>query len=545
MNSPSLSLACSRQAKVVGSRIAFRNNNDVTTFSEFESFVSLVASFLAKQGALQGDRVALLAKDSIAAYALFFACVRIGAVFVPLNWRFSRNELGAILTDSGAKYLFVQDDFADKVDEHATILQRCRIENVQPHLLAEHCPAPNDGHSIVQQNETPVVQIYTSGTTGRPKGVVLANRTFFDLLSGMEAIGDPWMGLLPNDTLLLSLPIFHIGGLWWAVQGFLAGACGVQMESFVGWKAIELIERHRITKVAMVPAMIQFTLSEPSIETANLSSVTGFLYGGSPISQELLRRVRKYIPCDFFQIYGLTETGNMAVCLRPTDHSDERLWAAAGKPLPGVEVKIVPNQTSPVQNTSQLGPEALADLGKDIGESASVSGSKSRTALTPSVGEIWLKSPSVMLGYWNNEEATQEVLDQGWIRTGDAGYVDEKGYLFVCDRIKDMIIYAGENIFPSEIESVLREHDAIADAAVIGVPDPISGELAKAFLVLKPNSSKPKTKDLFGFLRNRIADFKIPKSFEIVDSLPRNPSGKILKHVLRKPYWENYSRKVN
>ena len=191
-----------------------------------------------------------------------------------------------------------------------------------------------------------MVQIYTSGTTGRPKGVVLAHRTFFRLLRGMREIGDHWMGLSEQDVLLLSLPQFHIGGLWWCIQGFLAGTTGILLEVFHPLEALSLIEQHRITKVPMVPAMIQFTLAEPAIEKVDLTSVTGFLYGASPIIPSLLQRAMERFRCDFFQIYGLTETGNMAVCLRPSDHSIpfQPRMRAVGRPLPGVEAKVIDQQ---------------------------------------------------------------------------------------------------------------------------------------------------------------------------------------------------------
>ena len=332
-------------------------------------------------------------------------------------------------------------------------------------------------------------------------------------MRGMKAVGDDWMHLNEKDTLLLSLPIFHIGGLWWAIQGFLAGGKGIIIEGFVAWKVLELIEKHSITKVAMVPAMIQFSLAEKACETTDFSSVKGFLYGGSPIAPNLMRKAMETFDCDFFQIYGMTETGNMAVCLRPEDHTlvwNEKM-KAAGKPLPGVEARVM-----------DLAGNTLA-----AGET----------------GEIHLKSPSNMLGYWNREEATNQTLVNDWIHTGDAGYMDEEGYIYVCDRIKDMIIYAGENIYPAEIEAAISEHEAVEDVAIIGIPDEKWGEIVKAFIILKQGQTLKK-RALITFLRSRIAGFKIPKSISFVDSLPRNPSGKILKRVLRAPFWEEEARVI-
>jgi acyl-CoA synthetase (AMP-forming)/AMP-acid ligase II len=329
----------------------------------------------------------------------------------------------------------------------------------------------------------------------------------------MRAEGDTWMDLRDDDRLLLSLPQFHIGGLWWAVQGFLAGASGILIESFQPTRVLELIERWRITKVPLVPAMIQFVLAEPASSSTDLSSVKGLLYGGSPISPVLLERAMDLFRCDFFQIYGLTETGNMAVCLRPSDHvRGSRRLVSAGRPLPGVEAKVV-------------GPDGgrLA-----VGEQ----------------GEICLKTPSRMLGYWNQDEATRSTLADGWIHTGDAGYLDEDGYIFLTDRIKDLIIYAGENVSPAEVEAALRLHPAVEEAAVVGAPDERWGEVIKAFVVLRPGGTV-KSKDLARFARGHLADFKVPRSFEFVDSLPRNPSGKLLRRELRNPLWQGRQRLVN
>jgi long-chain acyl-CoA synthetase len=514
-----LSDACRSQALRCGTHDAFIAAGEATSFQLMERRSNRVANGLRGLDILPGDRVVVIAKDSEANYELLFGCAKCMAVLVPLNWRLSAKELAFIVADSKAKVLFVSAEYVEKLEE---------IKKTSSHLkdiiflkskdsADSYCgwrDAQSDALELSgQDRDASVVQIYTSGTTGNPKGVVLAHRTFFDLLEGMKAIGDQWMGLSSQDCLLLSLPQFHIGGMWWAIQGFLAGATGILMEQFVGWQALELIEKHQITKVAMVPAMIQFALSEPDANTRDLSSVTGFLYGGSPINVGLLRRAMSVFQCPFFQIYGLTETGNMAVCLRPEDHKDTALASAAGKALPGVDLKITDSEGKNVQ--------------------------------TGEIGEIWIKSPSTMLGYWNNANATKDVLLDGWVKTGDAGYLNNKGYLFVCDRIKDMVIYAGENIYPAEIESVLSAHSTIAQCAVIGVPHSAGGEVLKAFVVAKSGCEIPKTRELSTHCRKFLADFKVPKSFEFVETLPRNPSGKVLKHVLREPFWKNSQRQVN
>ncbi|OYP36083.1 long-chain-fatty-acid--CoA ligase [Rhodopirellula sp. MGV] len=511
--------ACQTLAERFGDHIAFALDDDSVSFAKLDQVTDRIAAALVAEGCGIGARVALIGMDSLAGYLLLFGCAKAGCVLVPINWKLSAAELSRILDDCDAKLLFADNASSDKLSGVRSSQQSQRgvlsIERFQQWLdRHDQCDAIEDTVAQGHFSETPVVQIYTSGTTGTPKGVVLSHRAFIRLRRQMRSQGDDWMGFSSSDRLLLSLPQFHIGGLWWAVQGFLSGSTGYLMPSFVGWKAIELIVQRRVTQVPMVPAMIQFVLAEPTFTAADFSSVRGLLYGGSPIAAELLAKAQAaFNNARFFQIYGLTETGNMAVCLRPEDHSDPALASAAGQPLPGVECKVV-------------GPDG-GEL--DTGE----------------VGEIWLRSPSAMLEYYRRPDETNATLVDGWVKTGDAGYLDGRGFLFVCDRIKDMIIYAGENIFPAEIETALRKHAAIADVAVIGVPDPKWGESPKAFLVLRGDAEKPRVRDLLSFVRSELAEFKVPKSFEFVTQLPRNPSGKVLKTELRKPYWENHTRKVN
>ena len=308
--------------------------------------------------------------------------------------------------------------------------------------------------------------------------------------------------------------MFHIGGFWWAITGLNAGAKNVVQDAFVAHQALALIERQGVTKACLVPAMLGMMLAEPACRGPDLSTLTHMIYGGSPIPTPLLTESMRVFGCEFGQIYGLTETGNTAVFLRPEDHHDlesERL-RAAGRPYPGVRAKVI----------DESGTELAAR----------------------EIGEICLHSPANMVGYWNRPDATAESLRDGWLHTGDAGYLDEDGYVFVCDRVKDMIIYAGENIYPAEVESVLAGHPAVAECAVIGVPSERWGEEVKAIVVLKPGQSA-KAHEILAHARGDIASFKVPKSVDFVDELPRTPSGKIKKAELRKPYWSDRERQVN
>lgn len=509
------------QSQILDDATAFIFEGRHTSYRSFELQSNQVAQGLLASGLQKQSRVALLAKDSDHGYELVFGCAKAGMVLVGLNWKLSAQEVLYILQESESEMIFIGEEFFPILHEIQHELPKIRkvvalkgIHQEYEFYESWRNAQPNQALGLNYRPEDPVLQMYTSGTTGRPKGVLLAHYTFFRLLQGMAVRGDEWMALNPTDNLLICVPMFHIGGLWWGIQGFIAGARGIILESFVAWKALETIQQYHITKAAMVPAMIQFCLSEPSSTTADLSSLKAILYGGSPMTPTLLRNALQVFTCDFYQIYGMTETGNMAVCLRPQDHTSEGTQRrnVAGKPLPGVQVKII----------DTLGKELAAN----------------------EVGEICLRSPACMLGYWKNEEATQETMQDGWIRTGDGGYVDEDGYVYVSDRIKDMIICAGENIFPAEIEAVIAEHPSVAECAVIGIPDDLWGESIKAFVVLRPDATV-KPRELINFVRAHMADFKVPKSVSIVATLPRNSSGKLLKRMLRIPYWEGRERLVN
>jgi acyl-CoA synthetase (AMP-forming)/AMP-acid ligase II len=287
------------------------------------------------------------------------------------------------------------------------------------------------------------------------------------------------------------------------------------LKSLDGIDILEAIAKYRITKTCLVPSMIQVLLSELQCKQTDFSSLEYIVYGGSPIAESLLRKAMSIFSCNFVQIYGMTETGNCAVSLSADDHiwttNPERL-KSSGKPFPGVSVAILDSEGKEVPCTE--------------------------------VGEICIKSPANMIGYWKLPEATANTLVDGWIHTGDAGYLDEEGYIYICDRIKDMICRAGENIYPAEIENILYEHPAVAEVAVIGVPDAHFGENIKAIVVLKAGKHATLV-DIIEFVCGKLADFKLPRSLEFVESLPRTPSGKLQKAKLREKYWQGYQRKIN
>ncbi len=311
------------------------------------------------------------------------------------------------------------------------------------------------------------------------------------------------------------MPLFHIGGGGWAVAGMYEGATSVIVRDIDPAALIRTIESERITHAFLVPAVFQFMLMVPGVEDADFSSLETLVYGASPISEEVLAKCVDTFKCKFWQAYGLTETTGAVVNLAPEDHDttgpNRHRLRSCGLPGPGVELRIV----------GENGECAVRE-----------------------VGEIWIRSTQNTIGYWNlPEETAKAFTEDGWFKSGDAGYLDEDGYLYIHDRVKDMIVSGGENVYPAEVENVLMAHPAIADVAVIGVPHEKWGETGKAIVVVAPGCEVTEA-EIIAFAKERLATFKCPTSVEWLDVLPRNPSGKVLKKDLREPYWEGHERRV-
>jgi long-chain acyl-CoA synthetase len=501
-------------------RLALCDGDRTVSYAALDQRSCRIAQALYQRGLGARERVAILDRDHADVYAVVFGIAKAGGVVLGLNWRLTAPELAFQLQDAGARVLFVGPAFAaaarDLVaacaDLRSVITFGAAPGADWPTLDAVLDETPVADPGVTVAAEDVAVQMYTSGTTGRPKGVMLAHRSFFAVVGSMRAAGDRWIGWREDDVTICGMPSFHIGGLWWAMTTFWAGACLVVLDAFAGWKVLRRIERHLVTKACLVPAMIQVCLSEPECAQTDLGSLDCVVYGGSPIPKPVLEQALRTFRCGFAQIYGLTETGNTAVCLRPADHARPELLAAAGRPYPGVRVKIVD------------------DAGRELPAGAT--------------GEICIHSPANMLGYHGSADATAATLRDGWVHTGDAGHVDAEGYVFVSDRKKDMICSAGENVFPAEVESVLSGHPAVAEIGVIGVPDDSWGEVVHAVVVPRPGQSVTLA-DLQAFARGRLADFKLPRALSLAESLPRTPSGKIRKAELRAPFWRGRERRVN
>ncbi|MGX1563255.1 long-chain-fatty-acid--CoA ligase [Streptomyces sp. NPDC055506] len=466
-----------------------------------------VAHALRAAGLTPRDRVAYLGKESEHYYEILFGCAKSGTVLVPVNWRLTAPEVSHILRDSGTRLLFVEEEFAAAVEtEPETVVHLGSLEKWR-------APHPHHDTEFEATPDTPVAQLYTSGTTGLPKGVVLAHRSFFAIRDALASEGLDWIDWRAGDIALIGIPGFHIGGLWWATQNFNAGTTVVAMRAFAARRAVDLIRDLGVTTACVVPAMLRMMLTEPGVGAEDFTTLRKTVYGGSPISEALLEESLAVLDCEFAQIYGLTETGNTAVCLPPAAHvPGSPLMQAAGRPYPGVRVKVIDGEGR------ELPPGAL--------------------------GEVCLATPAHMVEYWGLPDKTAETLVDGWIHTGDAGYVDEDGYLFIRDRIKDAVLVAGENVYPAEIENVLESHPSVAEAVVVGAPDERWGEYVHAFVV-PTAGQQPKPRDLHAFLVPRLASFKLPARYEFIDSVPRNPSGKILRRELRDRFWGDSIRKVN
>jgi acyl-coenzyme A synthetase/AMP-(fatty) acid ligase len=359
--------------------------------------------------------------------------------------------------------------------------------------------------------------LYTSGTTGKPKGAVT---THGSILSSRDATASgeemrKWQEPIPGDVTLLAMPCFHISGTGTGIGTMVAGSNSIVLPEYDPTKALDLIENFNISKIFLVPAAIQILLNHPRVSEVDFSRLKYVTYGASPIPLELMREAMRVMGCGFVQMYGMTETSGTIVALDPEDHvpKGSPRMRSVGKPLAGVEIKII-------DEAGNIVPPGT-------------------------VGEIATRSSKNMRGYWNNPEATAATIDaEGWLRTGDAGYLDEDGYLYIHDRVKDMIISGGENVYPAEVENALYSHPKVADVAVIGVPDEKWGEAVKACVVVKAGEELSEA-ELIAHARQHIAGYKCPKSVNFIEALPRNPSGKILRRELRAPYWEGKDRAVN
>jgi len=510
-------------ARVRGDRIAMQFEGRTTTFADLDAQSNQAANALIASGVKRGDRVAYLGKNSDRYFEIWFAAAKAGAIIAPIGWRLSPTEVAYILDDNAASVLFVDASCIASAEEALKQTQtKPLVIAIEPgdHALPLYdawrdAQAAHDPNLLVWPEDTNLL-LYTSGTTGRPKGVMLASANLMRSRRALAEAAMGWNEWNEGETNLVAMPIAHIGGSGWGLIGILNGVRNIITREFNPVEAIELIERERIAKMFMVPAALQFIIRMPRAREIDYSSLKHILYGASPMPVALLQECMELFGCEFCQQYGMTETTGTIVYLPPQDHDPKgaRRMASAGLPMPGVELRIVDAE------------------GKVLGPNET--------------GEICTRSVANMVGYWRNETATASTIgEDGWLRTGDAGYLDEDGYLFIQDRIKDMICSGAENIYPAEVENAIHGHPDVAEVAVIGVPDDTWGEAVKAIVVPKPGVT-PDAESIIAFARERIAHFKAPKSVDVrAEALPRSASGKILRRELRDPFWAGRERQVN
>jgi long-chain acyl-CoA synthetase len=499
-------------------RVAIHFEGHRTTFGELDRRASQVANGLIGAGVRPQARVAILSKNTPAFFDLWFGAAKADVVLVPVNFRLAPPEVAYVVEDAGAELLFVGADFYPVVEKVMHELKSVRriiaLDGAHQSWTsyADWLAAqPANDPALPIARDHCAIQMYTSGTTGHPKGAQLSHANLLTLLPGaLNQFGD-WHD---NDVNLVCMPLFHIGGSGWALIGFYRGIPTVLMRDADPAAILRLIPEFRITKAFMVPALMLFLMQVPQCRTTDFSSLELIAYGASPAPLDLVRNALKVFGCGLAQVYGLTETTGAITYLPPEDHDErnvERL-KSCGKAMSGIEIRVVD-----------------AD-GKEVA--------------VGQVGEIITRSPQNMLGYWNQPEATRRAIRNDWFHTGDAGYRDDAGYFYIYDRVKDMIISGGENIYPAEVESALFGHPAVADVAVIGVPDDKWGEAVKALVVRRPDAAVT-PEELIVFARERIAGYKVPRTVDFVDALPRTPTGKILKRELRKAFWAGQDRQVH
>jgi acyl-CoA synthetase (AMP-forming)/AMP-acid ligase II len=501
--------------------VAFSFEGRDTSFAAFDRHSNQVANALIAAGLSTGDRIAYVGKNSDWYFELLIGAAKAGVVTTPIGWRLAAPEIAYIVGDSDAKMVFVGPELIDHVEAVASELS-CRptviaMEDGSPYQTFEtwrDMQPESDPAKPVATSDI-AIQLYTSGTTGRPKGAMLTHDNLLAMRREASKTPLAWNQWGPEDVSLVAMPVAHIGGTGWGLVGLLNGAKGVVAREFDPFKVLDYIEKDRVSKMFMVPAALQIVVRQPRAREVDYSRLSHILYGAAPIPLDLLRECMEVFGCGFVQQYGMTETTGTVVYLPPEDHdpAGNKRMRAAGLPMPGVEIKVI----------DEAGASVAANT----------------------VGEVAVRSRANMAGYWKLGDATAKTIDaDGWLRTGDAGYLDEDGYLFIHDRVKDMIISGGENIYPAEVESAVYGHPDVAEVAVIGVPDDKWGEAVKAVVAPKPGVT-PDPEAIIAFARTRIAHFKAPKSVDFVSALPRNASGKILRRELRAPYWEGRERQVN
>jgi len=499
-----------------GGRTALCFEGRQTRYAELDRLSNQCAHALLGAGIRPGERVCAMAKNNDEFFVLLLGAMKVRACLTPINWRLAVPEIAFVLKDSSARLVVHSGEFAQAI---AASAQECETPATRiafdtdgegTMLFADWIAAyPDTPPGIEARADDDLIQLYTSGTTGFPKGVQLSHANYRAFIDSVLWAG--WAKWDAGKASLIASPLFHVAGVNVGLISLLQGVRTILLREPNPALLVKTISDEQVAYVFLVPTLINMMLQTPECAGADFSALERVCYGASPIADDVLRRALARFQCKFSQLYGLTETTGAGTELAHEDHDGE-LLRSCGRALPNVEVRIARPD----------GSEAAA------GE----------------VGEIQIRANCVMSAYWNRAEATNSAIDgEGWFKTGDAGYANAGGYIFIHDRMKDMIVSGGENIYPAEVENAIFGHPAVADAAVIGVPDDKWGEAVKAIVVLKPGTSADEAA-IVEWARARIAGYKVPKTVDFAETLPRNPSGKVLRRELRERYWKDRDRRV-
>ena len=511
-----------RNAQTRGNKIATVNGDRQRTWKEVKDRVARFAGALKSIGVGEGDRVAILALNSDRYFEYYFSIPWAGACVVPLNVRWSPAENAYSLKDAGAKILVVDDTFAKMVP--ALKAQGVPLDTVifigdgelpegmlsYEKLISVHQPAED----AYRNNDDLAGIYYTGGTTGFPKGVMLTHSNIWS--SAIALVSS--IGLDEEARVLHAAPMFHLADGAMTQGGMLAGSTHIFIPMFTPAATIKAIEEKKASHALLVPVMIQMVINDPLVKEADLSSLKFVLYGASPIAEAVLVQAMNTLSsAAFAQGYGQTELAPLATMLSSKYHTTEGPYAgklkSAGQAIPCVEIKIKDEE------------------GKELplGE----------------IGEITVRGPNAMTGYWNKPEETAVSLRDGWVHTGDAGYMDEEGFVFLVDRVKDMIVSGGENVYSAEVENAVSNHPAVQQVVVIGIPSEEWGEQVHAEIILKEGMTAT-PEDIIAKTKEYIANYKCPRSISFrTEPFPLSGAGKLLKRDVRKPYWEGKERQIN
>ncbi|MCP5017270.1 MAG: AMP-binding protein [Ketobacter sp.] len=518
-----------RSAKLYPTTIAIDDGREQLTYQQLAERVDYCCEGFRSRELLSGSRVVVLGYNSVDYAVMFFACARLGLVLVPVNAYLQGAEIEWILKDCGAVAVIAGTDYIARLQQDCSeVLKGLQCFVLGPadedHMqgwsslsghsrVRDYDPSTNESHQeYTQPVRSVVVQLYTSGTTGTPKGVLLSH---LNIVSVVQA----WLHEMPlkpaSSRLMQATPLFHVGGMLICMCALASGSTLYLLPRFDAGLALDTLITKRITHTLLVPAMIQQIMMAPDIDSRDFSALEFMVYGASSMPEAVINRAMEVFGCGFLQGYGLTETAGLALSLRPEDHCHGAASAlhkrirSAGREMLCCEVSVVNDQGKPVS------PDE--------------------------VGEIVIRGDNVCEGYWNNVEATQETIVSGWLKTGDLGRVDEDGYIYVVDRLKDMIIVSGSNVYPAEVEDAMRRHPWIADVAVIGVPNAMLGEEVVAVIILtvegqrelEAGSQRTLSQQLKLHGQQHLAAYKCPVRIKYVPALPRTPAGKVQKTILR------------